>query len=236
MDQPKQFRIGEHFLSVQGEGPTMGRPSLFIRTVGCVLDCRWCDSASVWKTKGTTYAFQDFAELLAREYREFLTCGNARLILTGGSPLMQADAFAALIEKLYSWFSFKVEVETEAVLCPGSFPLDLSVAQYNVSPKLSHSGMPEPRRLVARTLAWHAEDFRRSIFKFVVSCVTDMEEIEKIRSTYGIRANRIWLMPLAVSRAHHIELGPSIAALAKNYGYNYSPRLHILTWDKATGV
>ena len=36
--------ISEIFYSIQGEGELTGIPSVFIRTSGCNLRCRWCDT------------------------------------------------------------------------------------------------------------------------------------------------------------------------------------------------
>ncbi|RWD90497.1 MAG: 7-carboxy-7-deazaguanine synthase QueE, partial [Mesorhizobium sp.] len=39
------IRISEIFgPTVQGEGPLIGRPTVFVRTGGCDYRCRWCDT------------------------------------------------------------------------------------------------------------------------------------------------------------------------------------------------
>jgi 7-carboxy-7-deazaguanine synthase len=34
--------------TLQGEGPSAGRPASFIRLSGCLLSCRWCDTPWTW--------------------------------------------------------------------------------------------------------------------------------------------------------------------------------------------
>ena len=42
------LRVSELFYSIQGEGPTLGKPSVFIRLAGCNLECVWCDTKYSW--------------------------------------------------------------------------------------------------------------------------------------------------------------------------------------------
>jgi len=229
------LRIGEHFASLQGEGPTAGMPSIFVRVCGCTLDCIWCDSSTVWKTKGTSFTSLAFAVVFSNNYHSQLAQGY-RIILTGGSPLMQQEGLAKFLLELFQLrkVSSLVEVETEATLLPAA-PLDFYVRQYNVSPKLLNSGMPLARRREYEVLKWHADD-SRSIFKFVVGSIDDLAEIHEVQKQFRIANSRIWLMPMAETQAAHSRLGPDVARCAMDNGYNFSPRLQVVLWGRTLGV
>jgi 7-carboxy-7-deazaguanine synthase len=41
----EHIRISEIFgPTIQGEGPLIGRPTVFVRTAGCDYRCTWCDT------------------------------------------------------------------------------------------------------------------------------------------------------------------------------------------------
>jgi 7-carboxy-7-deazaguanine synthase len=40
----KTIAISEIFLTIQGEGALVGRPTVFVRTGGCDFRCEWCDT------------------------------------------------------------------------------------------------------------------------------------------------------------------------------------------------
>ena len=43
-------------------------------------------------------------------------------------------------------------------------------------------------------------------------------------------------MPCCGSRKEHIERAPAVVEYAKALRVNFSPRLHLLVWDKALSV
>ena len=44
MKDVKQFRVVEHFTSINGEGRRAGQLAVFIRFAGCNLNCEYCDT------------------------------------------------------------------------------------------------------------------------------------------------------------------------------------------------
>ncbi len=103
----------EIFSSVQGEGPDVGRSTLFVRFGGCDLRCRWCDSPHTWQpaascrveTARGTGSFRTLDNPLALD--TVVECAkaldapaHAMLALTGGEPLLQPEAAAGLARAL----------------------------------------------------------------------------------------------------------------------------------------
>jgi len=82
--------VHEIYASVQGESSFVGWPCTFVRTTGCNLRCRWCD---------TTQAFQGGTKReRADVLREALAFGTPLVELTGGEPLLQAGVPKLLTE------------------------------------------------------------------------------------------------------------------------------------------
>ena len=88
-----KYKVNEIFYSLQGEGYWTGTPMVFVRFSGCNLKCPWCDTSHESGEEMTAdeilRAVQNASEGLAR-----------RVCLTGGEPLLQADA--PLLEALHA--------------------------------------------------------------------------------------------------------------------------------------
>ena len=79
------MRISEIFYSIQGEGRLLGVPSVFVRTSGCNLRCRWCDTPyTSWKPEGKSWSVKN----ILGEVDKYPT---RHVVITGGEPLLAPD-------------------------------------------------------------------------------------------------------------------------------------------------
>ena len=227
------LQISEKFFSIQGEGKTIGAPSIFIRLSGCNLLCKsdsWtCDSIDVWK-KGTRTEFKD---ILSTE--DIIGLKNGiHLIFTGGEPLLHQKNIASFLSFLNTEYNLRpfVEVETNGTILPIK-DLIFDVNVWNVSPKLSNSGESKEKRF--NRAAIFRLNKLNTIFKFVID---KREDVEEIFSDFGniIAHNKVYLMPAADNQEDLSKKRREVIEFCKQYILNFTDRLHITTWNKKTGV
>jgi 7-carboxy-7-deazaguanine synthase len=224
----------EIFASLQGEGPSAGRPCAFVRLSRCNLACTWCDTAYTWRFTGPD-AFDrqsnqitlDGAEVAAR----IMALGQDRLVITGGEPLLQGAALARMVAGLAG---ITVEIETNGTVASHA-ALDPLVAHYTVSPKLEHSGNTPALALIPQRLsAWAHEP--KAWFKFVISAPEQVSEVLALAQTHGIAPGRIYLMPEGTDSATLRARERWLAPLALAHGLRLSDRLHIHLYGDTRGT
>lgn len=227
-----QLRVSEIFDSIQGEGASAGEPALFLRLAQCNLSCRWCDTKYTWDWTRYRYAaevhLRDVAELAA----DLVSRRPARLIVTGGEPLMQQARLVELVALLPA--GLVLEVETNGTFVPAP-ELAARVDQWNVSPKLSNAGGPEPRRLRPDALAALAAT-GRAWLKLVVRTEADFAEADALVARLGWPAERVLWMPQASTRSELVERSALVRTACESRGLRFSPRLHVERWDGRRGI
>ena len=231
----------EIFASIQGEGPSAGQPVAFLRLSRCNLACVWCDTAYTWHFDGDerphrggeTYDRSANQVKLGAEdvAARVAALGQNRIVITGGEPLMQAGALAEMLEHLPD---IAVEVETNGTVEPPA-RFDVRVDQYNVSPKLAHSGNPAELALKPAMLDRWAGD-PRAWFKFVIAQPGDVDEVLALASTHAIPAGRIYLMPEGTDSTTVREREGWLAPLCVEHGFRLSDRLHIHLFGDTRGT
>jgi organic radical activating enzyme len=231
----------EIFASIQGEGPSAGEACAFVRLSRCNLACVWCDTAYTWRFEGDDrphrdgIAFDRQANQLtlseAEAAERIAALDQSRLVVTGGEPLLQAPALARLLALLPD---LRVEIETNGTVAPPS-GLDALVAQYNVSPKLAHSGNPAELALLPERLRhWAAEP--RAFFKFVIADPGDVAEVLALAETNAIPHERIYLMAEGTNAATLAQRERWLAQICLVNNLTLSKRLHIELYGDTRGT
>jgi 7-carboxy-7-deazaguanine synthase len=143
-DQPPERRVEERdtldvvdvFLTVQGEGPFVGRPAVFVRLAGCNLKCPACDTR--YTDGRRSYTHEELVEKVRSLGQPFRKVGSfdcaerPLVVLTGGEPFRQR--LQEFVRKLIT-ADFRVQIETNGNFHEGEFPYYSDNVTLVVSPK-----------------------------------------------------------------------------------------------------
>lgn len=210
------MNISEIFFSIDGEGKRAGLPVIFIRTYGCNIQCRYCDSAYAC-TEGE-FRQMSIDDILG-EVQQY-NCN--RITFTGGEPLLQKDA-RELLEALNK-DGYDVNVETNGTVDVTPF-YDLENVWFTIDYKCPSSGM-EPHMLYPELFnSMRSQD----VLKFVVGCHEDLvkatEVIRSIDSKPAVYFSPVfgWIKPS--------EIVTYMLATGLN-DVKFQLQIHKFVWDK----
>ncbi len=223
--------ITEQFLTIQGEGRSVGRLAYFIRLAGCNLWCSWCDSLHSVDPKlfkGKTFPI-DYAKIPDDCHLVVVTGGEPTLFNLGlirdqvclQNPLRQ------------------IEVESNSTRFPAEIVDDF---YWNLSPKLKSSSQKslelDQKRLGGlQQWATYSQGRDNVIFKFVIANPTDLEEVLELVKAFRIPKHLVFLM--AEGQQPESQTLPAVNHIldfVKLHSFNFSPRLHIMFWGQTRGV
>lgn len=220
--------------TLQGEGPHIGAPCVFVRVFGCDYRCAWCDSMHA--VKGTEFTKLTPGHILARVVE---LSPSLPVVITGGNPGLYGH-LGYVVDRLQPR---KVWVETQG---SHSQPWMGDVDTLVISPKPPSAQLPAVSwgELVRRNDALHEclTWSRKPVFKVVVFDETDIRWALELKGAYP------WV-PLYLSCG--TVGGESRDSLLFRYrnliSYvnaspdggkvtSFLPQLHVLTWGHDRGV
>lgn len=218
------------FFSLQGEGPSIGQPAVFMRLHLCNLSCSWCDTPYTWDESSPAFwnEWKQFSIIEIADQLGIYPC--RRLVITGGEPLLQQDAISQLLEHLGDW---EIEIETNGTIIPNQIISER--CNFNVSPKLTNSNLPLDKRIRADVIK-HYLGIERAFFKFVVSNSEDLDEVKGISEQFAILPSKIVIMPEGTSDTVIKERMQELAEKTRDYGFRLLPRLHVQIWGNKRAV
>jgi 7-carboxy-7-deazaguanine synthase len=221
----------------QGEGPSLGQRAAFVRLGRCNLDCgngpgaTWeCDTPYTWDwdrfDRHVELRTVGVADLVAR----VAEMDVERVVVTGGEPLLQQRRLVPFLvaARERGW---AVEVETNGTIAPQPEVVE-AVARFNVSPKLTGSGVPPDRALRADALG-ALRDSGRAAFKFVVAQPAELDEVAAVADAH--RLTPVWIMPAGTTADAVLACGRALAEPVLVRGWHLTTRLHVLLWDDERG-
>ena len=241
----QKLAISEVFYSVQGEGKTVGIPSVFVRLGGCNLMCGGmgtqfdgelhngaefrCDTVEVWMNAQS----KQMKDILDDECIKAIKNG-AHIILTGGEPTMQQKG----LEEFINYVKDEItpdpffEVETNGTIMPNDFLLE-EISLWNCSPKLTNSGNDQSMTFKPEVI--EVLNKFNTIFKFVINKEKEWHEIGYLYLPI-IDNEKIYLMPAGENQELLEQNKLLVVELAKANYVNFTTRLHIDIWNQKTGV
>lgn len=231
------MKISELFFSIQGEGELTGIPSVFVRTSGCNLRCRWCDTKySSWTPEGENVDIEELVEKVC-------SYPARHVVITGGEPMIAKDIkeFVDLLKQSGK----HITIETAGTIAPNGIQCDLA----SISPKLSDS-TPEKGEISEEWIERHDStridynilnewiDSYEFQLKFVVSRREEINEvkciIDKIES--DILPEKVLLMPEGTDSETIHSRYDMLVNLCKENGFRMCNRLHLDLFGNTRGT
>ncbi|MBN2476026.1 MAG: 7-carboxy-7-deazaguanine synthase QueE [Pirellulales bacterium] len=237
------MRIAEIFRSIQGEGRLTGTPSVFVRTSGCNLRCRYCDTPyASWTPEGDDWAVEEIVDRVGQLARPADKSAAAvrHVVLTGGEPMLFAELIPLSAElRRRGWH---VTVETA-----GTLYLPVECDLMSISPKLSNATPPpdqDPRWSRRHEAHRHVPEVIRRLVaeyeyqvKLVVACLEDCREVETYLKQFPeIDRGRVMLMPRGTEADELAEKARWLEPYCAQHRLSYCPRRQIEWFGSRRGT
>ena len=210
-----------------------------------------CDASASWASRYKHLVSWDSVEKIATDVTAYTpenrwTCSNGKdvhFIITGGEPMLwQRETQQLLRQPAFNDLK-NLTIETNCTqafkadfqrflhgLVAGDYTKDPVHITWSTSPKLTISGEAWNKAIKPDVARQYAEIPNSHLyFKFVIQDEQDLAEVDKARELYaksGVDAD-IYLMPVGATQEGQAKTSRQVADICLQYGYKYSPRLHV---------
>ncbi len=220
--------VSDIFQSLQGEGPRLGAPSVFLRLGMCNLQCSWCDTPYTWKEGELDCQTMGLDEVIEtiQVFRKDRQISN--LVITGGEPLLQQVATVQLLlDERMKDLSIEFETNGSQMLSPELEALKDRL-HFNISPKLADSG----------NKPYKVQFYPNSVLKFVYVGNQSEELIDQFleENEVDLKRTPVFIMPEGTSAKAMSEKTGKVMAYCMKRGFRMSPRLHIYLFGNQRGT
>ena len=207
------MRVCETFRSLQGEGKKIGVPTYFIRTVGCNLQCLWCDTQYASSEEGKEMSVDELMDIVKDE---------KDVCLTGGEPMLQKDT-PELLRRL-SEAGKTVVLETNGSISIKDLTYDNVIISMDI--KCPYSGMHE--RMDFGNISLLRE---KDQLKFVISDGVDLEYAIGILEKYKPKCEVIF------TPVGGMDIEPlAEEVVERRIDARVLPQLHKIIWGNKRAV
>lgn len=220
----------EIFWSAQGEGPYVGRSTVFVRFGECDLRCRWCDSPGTWK-KATRCRFASLDQapdrelpnpieqsVIAEAIAALAPARGSFVSLTGGEPLLQPEACRGVARRARD-AGLRVMLETHGLaveaLAQVVDQIDVVSMDWKLESDVETAVASPDRDFAARHRAF-LETAARAGERYVKVVVTDRsrdEELDEVCDSVARIAPDVPLILQPVTPFGRVQTRPDAARL-----------------------
>lgn len=232
------------FYTVQGEGPLIGVPSVFVRLDRCNLRCRWgetlCDASYTSWTPGGYDLHVDELWIRTLGILRENKCSN--LVITGGEPLLQRKVVLRMTE-LAVQHRIHTTIETN-----GTIWAPCLAELICLSPKLkSSTPFGSKYEKMHAENRWDPEAIRQWMnslthnyyFKFVIDRDSDIDEVLTMLSEVDQKLpdpQHVVFMPQGITTEELWIRGRWVAEKCKQLGVRFSSRLQVDLYGNRAGT
>ncbi len=192
----------------------MGAPTVFVRMVGCNLDCSWCD---------TKYSFTGGTEMTIPEI--MAKVGDCKLVcVTGGEPMIQKDIYELFDALLKA--GKRIVLETNGAVDLKDVPKDPKI-MISMDIKCPSSGMSD--RMIHSNIGLLSE---KDQLKFVIKDQADLDYAIGYLKDHPTDTNIIFSPVGGTDKLEWLV----DEVLQNNLDARVLPQLHKIIWGDKRGV